>query len=212
MPMRIIGCGNIDRGDDGAGLLVARRLREMGTGAQEQSGEALSLIESWAGAEDVIVVDAVVSGKAPGEITVWDARAHPIPSGIWRGSTHDFGLAEAVELARVLDRLPARLWIYGIEGRRFEQGSRPSPEVTRAIEEVAERIARGVTGAAARLNYVHCPADRCRSQASLWVGEDRRDRSAKLRFWVARSLPILTNNALHKADFRSPSRPWRSIY
>jgi hydrogenase maturation protease len=142
MSVRIIGCGNIDRGDDGAGLLVARRLRELGTGTQEQSGEALSLIESWAGAETVIVVDAVVSGKVPGEITVWDARAHPVSSGRWGGSTHHFGLAEAVELARVLDRLPHRLWIYGIEGRRFEQGSCPSPEVTRAIEEVAERIGR----------------------------------------------------------------------
>src|ERR1017187_6168806 len=106
MAARIIGCGNIHRGDDGAGLLVARRLREMGSGDIEQGGEALSLIESWAGAEGVIVVDAVVSGKGPGEITVWDARAHPIPSGLWRGSTHHFGLAEAVELARVLDRLP----------------------------------------------------------------------------------------------------------
>jgi hypothetical protein len=36
---------------------------------------------------------------------------------------HHFGLAEAVELARVLDRLPPRLWIYGIEGRQSEQGS-----------------------------------------------------------------------------------------
>ena len=36
----------------------ARRLRELGPGTQEQSGEALSLIESWAGAEAVIVVDA----------------------------------------------------------------------------------------------------------------------------------------------------------
>jgi len=65
----------------------ARRLRELGPGTQEQSGEALSLIESWAGAEAVIVVDAVVSGKARGEITVWDARAHPVSSSLWRGST-----------------------------------------------------------------------------------------------------------------------------
>jgi len=143
MPVRIIGCGNIDRGDDGAGLLVARRLRELGTDTQEQSGEALSLIESWTGAEAVIVVDAVISGKALGEITVWDVRAQPIPSSFWRVSTHHFGLAEAVELARVLDRLPDHLWIYGIEGRRFERGSCPSPEVTRAVEAVARRIARG---------------------------------------------------------------------
>ena len=141
MAVRIIGCGNRDRGDDGAGLLVAERLRALGIEAQEQSGEALSLIESWAGAETVIVVDAVVSGKAPGEITVWDARSKPVWNVTGRGSTHHFGLAEAVELARSLDRLPPRLVIYGIEGRRFEPGSALSPEVTEAIGKVAELIA-----------------------------------------------------------------------
>ena len=141
MAVRIIGCGNPDRGDDGAGLLVAERLQALGIEAQQQSGEALSLIESWAGAETVIVVDAVVGGKAPGAITVWDAHANPVWIATRHGSTHHFGLAEAVELARVLDRLPPRLLIYGIEGRRFEQGSLPSPEVTEAIEKVAEQIA-----------------------------------------------------------------------
>ena len=60
--MLIIGCGNRDRGDDGAGILVAERLRELGIEANTRSGEAVDLIEAWKSADDVIVVDAVVTG------------------------------------------------------------------------------------------------------------------------------------------------------
>jgi hydrogenase maturation protease len=143
MPVRIIGCGNIDRGDDAAGLLVARRLRGLGLEAQEQSGEALALLESWKGAEAVIVVDAIASGREPGKITLYDGR-----KGLWtippRHSTHDFGVAEAVELARSLDRLPERLLIYGIEAGQFELGSPPSAAVLRGVEKATARIANAV--------------------------------------------------------------------
>ena len=140
----VVGCGNTNRGDDAAGLLVARYLRTLGVQAQEQSGEALALIESWKGAQqeqEVILVDAVVTGAPPGTVTVWDARTAPVIGDFYRCSTHSFGVAEAVELARILDLLPPRLLIYGIEAKQFEVGSEPSPEVLCAIEEVAQRIA-----------------------------------------------------------------------
>lgn len=141
----IIGCGNPDRGDDAAGLLVARRLRAMGVDAQEQSGEALALMESWrtAGEDDqeVILVDAVVTGAAPGTITIWDARTAPVVGDFFRCSTHAFGVAEAVKLARILDLLPPNLLIYGIEAKRFDVGSEPTAEVLAAVEQVAGRIA-----------------------------------------------------------------------
>jgi len=140
----IIGCGNADRGDDAAGLLVARRLRAMGVEAQEHSGEALALIESWRETNerpDVILVDAVVTGAAPGAVIVWDARQAPVVGDYFRCSTHAFGVAGAIELARILDLLPPSLLIYGIEAGQFGIGSEPSAEVLRAIEEVAGRIA-----------------------------------------------------------------------
>lgn len=137
----IIGCGNADRGDDAAGLLVARRLRSLGIEAQERGGEGLRLLESWSGAESVIIVDAVISGAAAGAISVWDARTAPVARDIFRASTHAFGVAEAVELGRVLGRLPPSLRIYGIEAGQFEPGSPPSPEVLAAVEELARRIA-----------------------------------------------------------------------
>ena len=138
--IRIIGCGNPERGDDGAGLLVVQGLREPGIEAEEHSGEASSLMELWAGADAVILIDAVSSGKPPGVITVLDASAGPIPISLPRSSTHHWGVAEAVELARALHRLPARLLIYGIEGRCFELGSSPSLEVMKAMSKVVEEI------------------------------------------------------------------------
>jgi hydrogenase maturation protease len=137
---RIIGCGNLDRGDDAAGLLVARRLRALGIEAEEQSGESFSLLECWQGFETVVVVDAICSDRAPGELRIWDACATPLPRAELQCSTHAFGLYEAVELARTLDQLPHKLLIYGIEGKHFAPGAQPSGEVEKAVELVAQQI------------------------------------------------------------------------
>src|SRR6476619_6147364 len=57
----LIGVGNAWRGDDGAGLAVARRVRELapaGVDVREVEGDATTLLEAWVGAEHVAVVDA----------------------------------------------------------------------------------------------------------------------------------------------------------
>ena len=140
--MLIVCCGNLDGSDDGAGLPAARRLRQPGVDAPGHSRETLALIEAWSGCAEVIVVDAIVSGAPPGAITVWDARAAPLPARRFRWSSHAFGLADTVELARVLDRLPPKLTVYAIEGIRFDHGGAPTPEVSKAIERLAQEIAR----------------------------------------------------------------------
>ena len=142
--MRIIGIGNPERSDDAAGLLVARRLRELGAEAQEFTGDPLALIDAWNGSPEVILIDTVVSGAAAGTITVWDAGKTPLPPEQFGCSTHAFGIAEAVEIARAIDRLPPKLVIYGIEGMRFDLGGSLSPEVAGA----AERLAREIAGPA----------------------------------------------------------------
>lgn len=141
MEYRIIGCGKLNRGDDAAGLLVSRRLRELGVDALDQTGEGLQLMESWRGRDAVIVVDAVVTGAPPGTVTVWDAVEQPQIDEVFRCSTHHFGIGEAVMLASVLNRMPRRLLVYGIEGRQFDLGSAPSCEVNSAVESLARQLA-----------------------------------------------------------------------
>ena len=142
-PALVIGLGNEYRGDDAVGLVVARRLREAAPESVrvlEESGEGAALIESWQGADFVILIDAVYLGAKPGTIHRFDAHVQPIASKFFRFSTHDFGVAQAVELARALGRLPPRLIVYGVEGKSFEAGVGLSPEVEAAAQEVVERV------------------------------------------------------------------------
>jgi hydrogenase maturation protease len=141
MDHRIIGCGAANRGDDAAGLLAVRRLRELGIEAYEHNGDGATLIERWQGQDAVILIDAVVTGGIPGAVTVWDAKGAPVTGDFYRSSTHSFGVAEAVKLARVLGRMPRQLLIYGIEGRGFDLGSAPCPQVVAAAEELAQHLA-----------------------------------------------------------------------
>ncbi|HXZ18607.1 MAG TPA: hydrogenase maturation protease [Candidatus Acidoferrales bacterium] len=141
--IRIIGVGNAFRSDDGAGLAVAQRVRGKiteGAAICEESGDGAGLLELWKGAGTVILVDAVDSGAAPGTVHRLDARAAAIPRRMFRYSTHGFGVAEAVEMARTMNQMPARLIVYGIEGKNFAAGAELSPEVEQAAAEVTLRI------------------------------------------------------------------------
>lgn len=137
--MRIICCGNPDRGDDGVGSLVAKRLRDCGVEAEIRSGAALDLIEAWGGAANVVVVDAVETGASLGTVHLWDGRKASFPADK-SVSTHGLGVAAAIRMARVLGRLPEQLQVYGIEGRRFEHGTEVSPELKLAVEHVVRQI------------------------------------------------------------------------
>lgn len=139
----VIGLGNNFRRDDGAGRIVARTLKAAAGEdfrVLEESGEGAALIDTWRGADQVILVDAAHSGAVPGTVHRLDAHAQPIPSNFFHYSTHAFSVAEAVELARALGQLPPRLIVYGIEGKDFSSGEGLSPEVSAAVEEVVRQV------------------------------------------------------------------------
>jgi len=147
----VIGIGNEYRSDDAAGLVVARRLRQLSLGnitVIEASGEGTGLMESWEGADTVIIVDAASSGAKPGTIHRIDARAQRIPTGLLRYSTHAFSVGEAVELARAMNRLPPRMVVYGIEGERFDEGTVLSRAVEGSVDIVVDLVLRQLRTAA----------------------------------------------------------------
>lgn len=142
-PLLVIGVGQADRGDDAVGLVVAQHVRAASlvrVTVVESTGEGTALLELWQAAAAVILVDAVQTGAAPGTVYRLDAREQPLPAVFLRYSTHAFGVAEAVELARALRRLPPSLVIYGIEGHDFTFGAGLSPAVARAVPAVVAQI------------------------------------------------------------------------
>jgi hydrogenase maturation protease len=143
----VIGVGNGFRRDDAVGLEVARRLRARAPSGEiavrEHEGETLELLDTWGAAEAIVVVDALCSGGVPGTVQRVDASRDPLP-GCFRGSssTHAVGLAEAIELARALHRLPARVVVFGVEGRRFDAGGELTDDVRAVVGPVAGRVLR----------------------------------------------------------------------
>jgi hydrogenase maturation protease len=137
MTICVVGVGNALRGDDAVGLEVARLLD--GT---LPDGVRLSLLTSWEDCDTAIVVDATESGQEPGTVRRLAAHDGPLPPELQRASTHLLGVAEAVELARALGRLPGRTIVYGIEGGTFDTGAPLSDTVQAAAAEVAASIRR----------------------------------------------------------------------
>ncbi|MEX1092742.1 MAG: hydrogenase maturation protease [Acidimicrobiia bacterium] len=132
----VIGVGNTARGDDAAGVVAAQRAGAHGVVATAP----FQLIDLWEGASDVVVVDAARSGAPPGTIHRFEVGSQALPTGVLGGSTHSIGVAEVVELARALDRLPERLMVYGIEIGGMSQGSALSPEVEAAVDTVVAEV------------------------------------------------------------------------
>jgi len=143
MNVLVLGAGNSFRGDDAAGILAARKLRALvprGVAVIEREGELAGAVEAFLGQDAVFVIDAVQSGAQPGSIVRLEAHARPVPVCFSRSSTHAFGIAEAVELARALGTLPPQVVVYGIEGKSFAAGAGLSIEIAPAVDEVVERV------------------------------------------------------------------------
>ena len=138
----VVGVGNTWRGDDAAGLAVARRVRELAPAVEvrELDGDVSALVHLLEGHARAAIVDAARSGGPPGTLHALRADREPLPSGLG-SSTHAFGVADAIELARALGRLPARLDVYGVEGEDFAPGAPLSPAVAAGVEALAARLA-----------------------------------------------------------------------
>ena len=144
----IIGVGNLYRGDDAVGILIARQLEKMKLDrvcVQELSGEGTSIMEAWKGYDRVIIADAVSSGASPGDIQRLDVSNESIPANYFSCSSHNFGVAEGIEMARTLDQLPKSIELFGIEGKNFQPGEVMSPEMENAIESVVHEIMQSVS-------------------------------------------------------------------
>lgn len=139
----VIGVGNALRGDDGVGLAVASSLRGRvpdGVAVIPCEQEPSRLLDAWQGARAAIVVDAAASGCEPGRVHRFDASETAVPTGVFRSSTHAFGVGDAIELARALGRLPRRVVVYGVEGGDFGAGEGLTTPVRGAVEEVAGSV------------------------------------------------------------------------
>ncbi len=140
----ILGMGNPILSDDGVGLEVARRLEEgpLPDGVEVRRSEVagLRLLELMRGYDKVVIVDALRSGRQPGEIVRYGARE--FRGGHRYGSAHSIGLDTALELGRRLGvPMPDDVTVFAVEAEDVETfGEELSPPVAAAAGRVVELV------------------------------------------------------------------------
>jgi hydrogenase maturation protease len=147
----VLGMGNPILSDDGVGLEVARRLQDgpLPDGVEVQQSEVagLRLLELVKGYDKVVIVDALRSGREPGEIVRYDASE--FKGGHRYGSAHSIGLHTALELGRTLGMsMPDDVTVFAVEAEDVETfGEEFSPPVAAAADKVVDLV-RAEVGAA----------------------------------------------------------------
>ncbi len=139
----VIGIGNDFRGDDAAGLLAVRKIGERnipGMVCKESHGEGTELLLLWEHQPSVILIDAVRSGCAIGQIHTIDLRRESLPHYFQVTSGHSLHIGHAIEMGKLTGNLPEVLLFYGIEISDCTPGAGVDEAVERAVGEVVEII------------------------------------------------------------------------
>jgi hydrogenase maturation protease len=153
MSARVIGLGQPAAGDDGVGIAVLERLREMGVPEGTElleAREATALIALLETEKPVVLVDAVVGQDSVGEVLELDGMALGArPHGPRLLSTHGVDVGQAIALARLLSpgAIASSIWIVGVtieRPDRYVHGL--SPEVLAAVPHAARAVLTRVGG------------------------------------------------------------------
>lgn len=141
----VLGIGNILLSDDGAGVHVARHLHGLlknRTDVQIIDGGTLSftLAPVIEDADRLIVIDAAQLHAAPGTVrTIFGAEFDSFV-GKPKLTVHEVGLVDLLDIARLMDAVPAQRALVAVQPRRATWGSTLTEEVESAVGEMVSRV------------------------------------------------------------------------
>jgi hydrogenase maturation protease len=161
---RVIVLGNDAAGDDGAAIAAGRIAATGGDLDLVLAGRpGVDLLDLLDAGAPVVLVDVVQTGARPG--TLVELPLHAIHDRAV-ASSHGFGPAEALALARSLGRPSPRGVFLGVEGARFHAGAPLTEGVAATVPALAAAIRRVAAALAA-------PRTDCTAGAPLPAGATR---------------------------------------
>jgi hydrogenase maturation protease len=147
----VLGIGNVLLTDEGAGVHAARLIAQRLAGrtcVQVLDGGTLSftLEPVIAGADRLIVLDAMQLGAPPGTVQRFlDAEVDEV-LGRARLSVHEIGLRDVLEISRLADSCPRQRALVGIQPASLDWGTEPTAPVVAALE-IASKMTLGLLDA-----------------------------------------------------------------
>jgi hydrogenase maturation protease len=141
----VLGIGNILLSDDGAGVHVARHLEallEKRTDVQVIDAGTLSftLAPVIEDAERLIVIDAAQLHAPPGTVRTYFGSEFDAFLGKPKLTVHEVGLVDLLDIARLMDAVPAQRAIVAVQPLSATWGSTLTKDVDAAVPEMASRV------------------------------------------------------------------------
>ena len=154
----ILGIGNILLRDEGVGVVVARRIeaaRESGdmvippdTRVVDGGTLGLDLLPMIEDADQVVMIDAVDLGQAPGTVSILrDETVQAALSG--HVSPHQIGVGDLVAAARLMGIMPPRFTLVGIQPGEIAIGLELTEPVAAAVDVAIDLVRRELAPAGA---------------------------------------------------------------
>lgn len=143
-PILVLGVGNILLGDDGVGPRLARELHALYEGVDgveciDGGTQGLALLGYFHKRRSLVILDALAGGSNPGTVSVFD-RSALLESKPARATTaHEQNAGELLSAAELLNELPPRVFLIGVEPERILTELSLSETVTRALPEAFSR-------------------------------------------------------------------------
>ena len=144
MKTLVLGLGNILLGDEGVGVRVVERLEELyhfpqGTQVLDGGTLALDLLPYVEDADRLVVIDAVDMGAEPG--TVVRIADEEVPTFLSiKVSPHQMGLADILTAARLQDKCPEELVLWGVQPAVIDTTLELSTPVTLQVDALVDGV------------------------------------------------------------------------
>ena len=140
----VLGLGNILMQDEGAGVHLVRRLEERYKFEPEieivdGGTSGLDLLPFFGSDKCLLICDAVNFNKAPGSIGIIENEAILTQLNP-KTSLHHLGLADVISVSTLLDKLPRKMVLLGIQPEVMDLDLEMSETVRARIPDMLEQI------------------------------------------------------------------------
>ena len=145
-PILVLGLGNMLLTDDGVGPALLNQLADSGERWSDQvefvdgGTQGLALLGQLSGRRGLIIVDALQRGATPGTVHRLTLPEFRELSPGRATSGHESNAGELLSAAQLLDELPDRLFIVGVEPERIATGIGLSDSVQQALSSASDQI------------------------------------------------------------------------
>lgn len=145
MNVLVLGIGNLLLQDEGAGVRAVEEFEknyQIPAGVELLDGgtSGIELLQYIQGKDYLILLDVVKSGNQPG--TLIRLEGDKVPALFQKKiSPHQLGVSDLLATAQLIDGMPKRVVLFGVEPKSVETGLKMSEEVYGTVGRLADMVA-----------------------------------------------------------------------